>query len=56
MTLQTDLQEAVARVQTASQLLHTIVHGDDQTTVTTEGGVVKSASKAIKDIEDLIQA
>ena len=55
MTLQTDLQEAVARVQTDSQLLHTIIHGDDQTTVTTEGGAVKSASKAITDMEDSIQ-
>ena len=56
MTLQTDLQDAVARVQTDSQLLHTIVHGDDQTTVPTDGGNVKSAAKAIKDIEDGIQA
>lgn len=56
MTLQTDLQDAVARVQTDSQLLHTIVHGDDQTTVPTDGGNVKSAAKAIKDMEDTIQA
>ena len=56
MTLQTDLQDAVARVQTDSQLLHTIVHGDDQTEVSTDGGNVKSAAKAIKDIEDGIQA
>ncbi|OIO62528.1 MAG: hypothetical protein AUJ47_07565, partial [Candidatus Marinimicrobia bacterium CG1_02_48_14] len=56
MTLQTDLQDAVARVQTDSQLLHTIVHGDDQTEVPTDGGNVKSAAKAIKDIEDGIQA
>ena len=56
MTLQTDLQDAVARVQTDSQLLHNIVHGDDQTTVPTDGGHVKSAAKAIKDMEDTIQA
>ena len=56
MTLQTDLQDAVARVQTDSQLLHTIVYGDEQTTVSTDGGNVKSAAKAIKDMEDTIQA
>mgnify|MGYP000011678588 FL=1 len=33
MTLQTDLQDAVARVQTDSQILHNIIHGDDQTEV-----------------------
>ena len=56
MTLQTDLQDAVARVQTDSQILHDIIHGDDQTTVPTEGGNVKTPAKAIKDIEDEIQA
>ncbi|AGH98937.1 hypothetical protein [Micavibrio aeruginosavorus] len=55
MTLQTDLQDAVARVQSDSQVLHNIVHGDDQTVVPTEGGNVKSVAKAIKDIEDTIQ-
>lgn len=55
MTLQTDLQDAVARVQSDSQVLHNIVHGNDQTMVPTEGGNVKSVAKAIKDIEDTIQ-
>ncbi len=55
MTLQTDLQDAVTRVESDSQILHNIVHGNDQTTVTTEGGGVKTAAKAIKDIEDSIQ-
>lgn len=55
MTLQTDLQEAVVRVQADSQILHQIVHGDNQTLVPTEGGDVKSVAKAIKDIEDTIQ-
>lgn len=54
MTLQTDLQEAVVRVQTDSQILHQIVHGDDQTLVPTEGGNVKTVAKAIKDINDTI--
>lgn len=55
MTLQTQLQEAVARAQTDSSLLHDIVHGDDQTVVLTEGGDVKSAAKVIKDVETTIQ-
>lgn len=56
MTLQTDLQDAVTRVQTDSQLLHTIIHGDVQTVVTTEGGDVKSPAKVIYDIEETIQS
>lgn len=56
MSLQTDLQEAIARVQRDSQILHTIIHGDNQTSISTEGGNVKSAAKVIKDIEDRIQA
>jgi hypothetical protein len=56
MTLQTDLQDAVARVESDSQILHNIIHGDDQTIVNTEGGGVKTPSKAIKDIEATIQA
>lgn len=55
MTLQTDLQEAVVRVQTDSQILHQIVHGDNQSVVPTDGGNVKTVAKAIKDIEDTIQ-
>lgn len=56
MTLQTDLQDAVARVESDSQILHNIIHGDDQTEVPTEGGNVKTPAKAIKDIEATIQA
>ncbi len=55
MTLQTDLQEAVVRVQADSQILHQIVHGDNQTVVPTEGGNVKTVAKAIKDLNDTIQ-
>jgi hypothetical protein len=55
MTLQTDLQAAVTRVQADSQILNDIVHGDNQTIVMTEGGEVKTVAKAIKDIEDTIQ-
>jgi uncharacterized protein YukE len=55
MTLQNDLQDAVTRVQTDSQILRSIIHGDDQAVIMTEGGPVKSPAKAVKDIEDFIQ-
>jgi hypothetical protein len=55
MTLQTDLQEAVTRIQADTLILHNIVHGDNQTTITTEGGPVKTVAKAVKDIQDNIQ-
>lgn len=55
MTLQSDLQDAVARVRSDSQTLHDIVHGDDETLVETEGGPVKTVAKAIKDINDTIE-
>lgn len=46
-TLQEQLQAAVVQTTTDSGLLHTIVHGDTNTTVTTEGGPVKSIAKVI---------
>ena len=46
-TLQEQLQAAVVQTTTDSSLLHTIVHGDANTTVTTEGGPVKSIAKVI---------
>jgi len=56
MSLQSDLQQAVTRVVTDSQKLHDIVNGSVTTTVTTEGGPVKSVAKAIHDIEATINA
>jgi len=56
MTLQTDLQQAIAQVQADAALLHDIVNGDDQTVVITDGGEVKSVAKAIADIEASITA
>jgi len=56
MTLQTDLQEAIARIQADTLILHNIVHGNNTAVVTTEGGPVKSAAKTIKDIQDSAQA
>jgi hypothetical protein len=52
MSLQDDLQTAVAKVTADSGLLHRIVHGDTATTVVTEGGPVKSVAKAIADVEE----
>ena len=56
MTLQTDLQNAVDKAKTDTELLHNIVHGDDKTVITTEGGEVKSPAKLITDIEQTIQS
>ncbi len=51
MTLQTDLENAVLTVQTDSQILHNIVHGDNQSTITVSSGQVKTLAKTILDIE-----
>ena len=56
MTLQTDLEKAAEKANSDVRLFHEIVHGADQTEVPTDGGNVKSAAKAIKDMEDSIQA
>jgi len=47
MSLQTDLNSAVAQVTTDSQLLHQVVHGAANVTVTTEGGVLPSIAKLL---------
>lgn len=53
-TLQEQLQAAVVQTTTDSGLLHTIVHGDASTTVTTEGGPVKSVAKVISENQALL--
>ncbi len=55
MTLQKELEQAVIRVTEDSQTLHEIVHGDEQTVVSTEGGDVSSPAKVIFDIEQQLQ-
>ena len=55
MTLQKDLEQAVAQVTQDSQTLHEIVHGDEQTVVSTDGGEVSSPAKVIFDMEQQIQ-
>ena len=56
MSLQTDLQAAVDKATADSQTLHDIVHGSAASTVTTEGGPVKTVAKAIVDVEAEIQS
>lgn len=56
MTLQTDLETAVAQVQADAAKLHDVVHGDANTTVQTEGGGVKTVAKTIQEIEDTATA
>jgi microcystin-dependent protein len=53
-TLQEQLQTAVAQTTADSSLLHTIIHGDASTTVTTEGGPVKSVTKVISENQTLL--
>ena len=52
MTLQTDLETAVAQVTGDSQKLKDIVNGDAATVVTVDSGPVKSVAKAIAEIGD----
>jgi hypothetical protein len=54
MTLQTDLQDAITRIQSDSDILHDIAHGGETALITTENGTVKSVAKAVKDITDNI--
>jgi hypothetical protein len=51
MSLQTDLHNAVAQVAADSALLHAVVHGGPQDTVTTEGGVVLTVAKLLNDAD-----
>ena len=52
MTLQTDLETAVAQVTADSQKLKDIVNGDTITVVNVDSGPVKSVAKAIAEIGD----
>jgi hypothetical protein len=56
MTIETDLRAAADRAHADSLLLHEIVHGDAQTTVITENGLVKSVAKTIVDVEASVAA
>lgn len=54
MSLQTDLQNAVAKATTDSGLLHQIVHGPNTEMVPTEGGPVKTIAKLLHDADERI--
>lgn len=50
MSLQTDLQTAIAKVTADGALLHRIVHGPADGAVVTEGGTVKTVAAVLADI------
>lgn len=54
MTIQTQLEEAVAQASADSDLLHLIVHGSSTSTVVTEGGPVRAIAKLIADKDEEI--
>lgn len=56
MTLQTDLQAAVAKASAAADKLHQVVHGPAAGTVETENGPVKTVAKTVADNEAAIAA
>ncbi len=51
MSLQTDLNAAVAQVTTDGQILHQVVHGAASVTVTTEGGSLPTIAKLLNDAD-----
>lgn len=56
-TLQQQLESAVSQIAADAAKLHTMVHGDDATTVSTDNGNVSSVAKAIADgVGDLLAA
>jgi len=59
MTIQTDLQAAVAKAAAAAGKLHDIIHGPATgfgSTVATEGGDIDTVAKALADLEALWEA
>ena len=52
MNIEERLQAVVSQSETDSSKWHTIVHGDDTTTVPTENGNVPSVAKQMKDVHD----
>ena len=56
MSLQTDLHNAVTQVTADSALLHAVVHGSTQDTVSTESGLVVTVAKLLHDADTRINA
>jgi len=52
MNMEERLQAVVSQAETDGSLWHTIIHGTNSTTVTTENGKVPSVSKQLKDVRD----
>lgn len=52
MNMEERLQAVVSQAETDGSLWHTIIHGTNSTTVTTENGKVSSVSKQLKDVRD----
>lgn len=52
MNMEERLQAVVSQAETDGSLWHTIIHGKNTTTVTTENGSVPSVSKQLKDVRD----
>ena len=50
MNIEERLQAVVSQSETDSSKWHTIVHGDDTTTIPTENGNVPSVAKQLKDV------
>lgn len=56
LNLQQQIEAVVDKATADATILHTIVHGDAQTDVITEGGPVKTVAKAIKGVQDDLAA
>ena len=52
MNMEERLQAVVSQAETDSSKWHTIIHGDDSTTVPTENGDVPTVAKQMKDVHD----
>lgn len=47
------LEAAVSQVEVDGKKWHNIIHGDENTVVTTENGDVPTVAKQLKDIRDI---
>ena len=52
MNMEERLQAVVSQAETDGALWHTIIHGNNATTVSTENGKVSSVAKQLKDVRD----
>src|SRR5574344_1749739 len=52
MNMEERLQAVVSQAENDGYLWHTIIHGNNTTTVSTENGMVPSVAKQLKDVRD----